>query len=49
MRGKFLSVVNVFLLFCNYFPLEKGVVLHLNKLKCLLPRDALRQVWWKLA
>ena len=30
-------------------PLEKGVALHLNKLESTLPKDALCQVWLKLA
>ena len=33
--------VNVFLLFLNYLPLEKGGALHLNKLESPLPKDAL--------
>ena len=45
----FLNVVNVFLLFHNYLPLEKGVNLHLNKLEFPLPKNALCQVWLKLA
>ena len=32
-----------------YLPLEKGVALHLNKLKSPLLKDALCQVWLKLA
>ena len=32
-EGKFLNSVNVFLLFHNYLPLERGVVLHLNKIE----------------
>ena len=39
----------VFSLFHNYLPLEKGGALHLNKLKCSSPKDALCQVWLKLA
>ena len=38
-----------FLLFRNYLPLEKGGALHLNKLKSPSAKDALRQVWLKLA
>ena len=38
-----------FLLFGNNFPFEKGVALHLNKLKSSLPYDVLCQVWLKLA
>ena len=45
----FLYFVNVFSVFCNYLPLEKGRILHLNKLESPLPRDALCQVWLKLA
>ena len=35
--------VNVFLLFRNYFPLEKSVPRHLNKLESPSPKDALAQ------
>ena len=49
MTSKRTSRVNIFSLFCNYFPLEKGVVLHLNKLESPLPNDALCLVWLKLA
>ena len=35
--------------FCNNLPLEKGWVLHLNKLESPSPKDALCQVWLKLA
>ena len=46
---KFLNFVNVFSLFLIYPPpLEKGRVLHLNKLESPLPKDALCQVWLKL-
>ena len=48
-RRRFLNFVNVFLLFCNYLPLEKGVALYLNKLESPSPKDALCQVWLKLA
>ena len=30
------------------FPMDKGAVIHLNKLESPLPKDALRQVWLKL-
>ena len=43
-----LNFVNVFYLFHNYLPLEKGVVLHLNILESPLPKDILCQVWLKL-
>ena len=44
----FKNFVNVFLLFHNYLPLEKGGALHLNKLEFPLPKDALFQVLLKL-
>ena len=44
----FFYFVNVFLLLHNYFPLEKGGALHLNKLETPSPKDALCQVWLKL-
>ena len=37
--------INVFSLFCNYLPLEKGRALHLSS----SPKNALCQVWLKLA
>ena len=37
----FLNFVNVFSLFCNYLPLEKGGALHLNKPESPLPKDAM--------
>ena len=40
--------VNVFTLFRNYLPLEKGVTLYFNKFESPLPREALCQVWLKL-
>ena len=49
LRRRFLNFVNVFLLFCNYLPLEKGGALHLNKLESPSPKDALCQGWMKLA
>ena len=48
-RRRFLNFVNVFSLFGYYLPLEKGGALHLNKLESPLPKDALWQVWLKLA
>ena len=36
--------VNVFSLFRNYLPLEKGGALDLNKFESPLPKDALCQV-----
>ena len=46
-RGRFLIFVNIYSLFCYYLPLEKGMVLHLNKLESTSPKDALYQVWLK--
>jgi len=43
------NFVNVLMLFRNYLPLEKGGALHLNNLESPLPKDALCQVWFKLA
>ena len=48
-RRRFLNFVNVFSLFHNYLPLEKGRALLLNKLESPSPKDALCQVWLKLA
>ena len=48
-RRRFLNFVNVFSLFRNYLPLEKGGALHLNKLESPPPKDVLCQVWLKLA
>ena len=42
------NFINVFSLFPNYVPLEKGVALHLNKLESPSTNDALCQVWLKL-
>ena len=46
---RFVNFVNIFPLFCNYLPLRRGVVLHLNKLETPSPKDALCQFWSKLA
>ena len=40
--------MDVFSLFRNYLPLEKGGALHLNKLESPSPKNALCQVWLKL-
>ena len=48
-RRRFLNFVNVFSLFRNYLPLEKGGALHLIKLESPSPKDALCQVWSKSA
>ena len=46
---RFFNFVNVFSLFQNYLPLEKGRALHLNQFKSPSPKDALCQVWLILA
>ena len=48
-RRIFWNFVNVLSLFRNDLPFEKSVALHLNKLYSHFPRDALCQVWLKLA
>ena len=48
-RWWFLTFVNVFSLFLNYIPLEKGGSLHLNKLEFPSSKDDLCQVWLKFA
>ena len=48
-ENDFLNFLNVFSLFRNYLPLEKGRALHLNKLESPSPKDALCQVWFQLA
>ena len=49
LRRRSFNFVKVFSLFRNYLSMEKGGALHLNKLEFLLPKDALCQVWLKLA
>ena len=46
-RRRFLNFVNVFSLFRNYLPLEKGGALHLNKVESPSLKDALCKVWLK--
>ena len=48
-RRGFFNLINLFLLFRNYLPLEKGRAFHLNKPESPSPKDALCQVWLKLA
>ena len=48
-RRRFLNSINVFSLFRNYLPLERGGTIHLKKLEFPSPKDALCQVWFKLA
>ena len=43
------NFINVFLLFRNYLPLERGGGLYLNKREPPSPKDALCQVWLKLS
>ena len=44
-----LKFINVFSLFPYFLPFEKGVAQHLNRLESPSPKDALCQVWLKLA
>ena len=46
---KFSYFVNVYLLLGYYLPLDKGVALNLYTLKFPSPKDALCQVWLKMA
>ena len=48
-RRRFFNFIIVFSLFRNYLLLEKGEALHWNKLESPSPKDALCQVWLKLA
>ena len=48
-RRGFFNFVNVFSLSQNYLPLEKDRALHLDKLESPSLKDALCQVWLKLA
>ena len=48
-RRRFLNFINVFPIFCNYLSWEKGGALYLNKLESPSPKNALCQVWLKLA
>ena len=41
--------VNIFSVFRDYLPLKKDMALPLNKLESSSPKDALCQVWLKLA
>ena len=43
LQKKIFKLINIFSLFRHYLPLEKGVVLHLNKLEFPSPKDALCQ------
>ena len=46
---KILKFVYVFWIFCNYLPLEKDGIFHLNKLESVSLKDDLYQVLLKLA
>ena len=48
-RRRFLNIFIIILLFRHYLPLEKEVVLYLNKSEFPPPKDALCQVWLNLA
>ena len=45
---RFLNSIIVFLLICNYLPLERGITLHMNKHEIPWPKDILCQVGWNL-
>ena len=49
LEKKIYKIFSVFLLFCDYLPLEKGYLFRLNKLESPPPKDDLCQVWLKLA
>ena len=49
LEKKILIFFNVFSLFRNYLPLKVGLILHLKTLESPSPKDALCQVWLKLA
>ena len=46
---RFLNIFKIVLLFSYYLPLEKGVTFRLNKFESPPLKDALCQVWLKLA
>jgi hypothetical protein len=48
-RRRFLKIFSVFLLFCDYLPLERSNPLHFNNLESPPPKDYLCQVRLKLA
>jgi hypothetical protein len=49
LEKKIFKNFSVFLLFCDYLPLEKGNPLPLKNLESPPPNDDLSQVWLKLA
>ena len=46
LRRRFFNFVNVFSLFCNYFPLEKDKALHMYKLEFPSPKDGCSKFGW---
>ena len=46
LRRRFLNFVNVFSLFRDHLPLEKGVALHFDKLESLYPRILCAKFGW---
>ena len=46
-KNIFKNFVNVFSLFCNYFPLENGGALYQNKIESSLPKNAFCQLFMK--
>ena len=44
LGSRFSNFVDVFMLVCDYLPLEKGMALHLNNPESPLSKDALCQV-----
>ena len=49
LEKKISNFVSLFSLFCYHLPLEKFMALHLNKFESLSHKNALCQVWFKLA
>ena len=49
LKKKIFKYFNVCSLFRDYLPLEKNGARHFNNLESSLPKDALYQVWLKLA
>ena len=48
-KERILNIFNIILLLRFYLPFESGLALYLNKLESPPPKDALCQVWLKLA
>ena len=47
-RRECFNFINIFFVFSNYLPPEKGVAVHWNKFLLSSPKDALCQVWLKV-